>query len=325
MIRVVSSILILTTTAITSLSASSLVDEYRLYGEKVVLNKLEKQLQSKEYWKSYFQDKNIEYGYSYKNRDFLVCSKNDKTISLVKSDKSGMDISGSLSVITGEKGGDKQVEGDLKTPIGTYNLIEKKEQVDKFYGPLAFVTSYPNLYDRLKGKTGSGIWIHGMPIDNEKREEFTKGCIALDNKSLLELSNSINYKNTILLISENMVEKTNQEEMAIIMSNVYSWRAAWKDSNVDKYLNFYDNTFKRFDGRGIEQFSKMKRRIFKRGGRKTIIFSNFEIVLYPNVKNERVFKVTFDEDYRSKYTNFKGKKELYVKLVNNSMKILAEK
>jgi murein L,D-transpeptidase YafK len=319
--KVIKSLLIFSTI----MQADVLVDEYRLYGQKAVIKKLEEKLQSKEYWNNYFKDKKIEYGYSHKNRDFLVCSKNDKTISLVKSDNSIVDINGSLSVITGEKSGDKQVEGDLKTPIGTYNLIEKKEQVDKFYGPLAFVTSYPNLYDRLKGKTGSGIWIHGMPIDNEKREEFTKGCIALDNRNLLELSNSMNYQNTILLISENSIDKTTPEEMAIVMSNIYSWREAWKNSKVDKYLSFYDTTFKRFDGRGIEQFSKMKRRIFQRGGQKTIIFNNFEIILYPNEKNERIFKVTFDEDYRSKYTNFKGKKELYVKLVDDKMKILAEK
>jgi murein L,D-transpeptidase YafK len=319
--KVIKSLLIFSTI----MQADVLVDEYRLYGQKAVIKKLEEKLQSKEYWNNYFKDKKIEYGYSHKNRDFLVCSKNDKTISLVKSDNSIVDINGSLSVITGEKSGDKQVEGDLKTPIGTYNLIEKKEQVDKFYGPLAFVTSYPNLYDRLKGKTGSGIWIHGMPIDNEKREEFTKGCIALDNRNLLELSNSMNYQNTILLISENSIDKTTPEEMAIVMSNIYSWREAWKNSKVDKYLSFYDTTFKRFDGRGIEQFSKMKRRIFQRGGQKTIIFNNFEIILYPNEKNERIFKVTFDEDYRSKYTNFKGTKELYVKLVDDKMKILAEK
>jgi murein L,D-transpeptidase YafK len=271
--KVIKSLLIFSTI----MQADVLVDEYRLYGQKAVIKKLEEKLQSKEYWNNYFKDKKIEYGYSHKNRDFLVCSKNDKTISLVKSDNSIVDINGSLSVITGEKSGDKQVEGDLKTPIGTYNLIEKKEQVDKFYGPLAFVTSYPNLYDRLKGKTGSGIWIHGMPIDNEKREEFTKGCIALDNRNLLELSNSMNYQNTILLISENSIDKTTPEEMAIVMSNIYSWREAWKNSKVDKYLSFYDTTFKRFDGRGIEQFSKMKRRIFKRGGQKTIIFNNFTI------------------------------------------------
>jgi murein L,D-transpeptidase YafK len=238
--KVIKSLLIFSTI----MQADVLVDEYRLYGQKAVIKKLEEKLQSKEYWNNYFKDKKIEYGYSHKNRDFLVCSKNDKTISLVKSDNSIVDINGSLSVITGEKSGDKQVEGDLKTPIGTYNLIEKKEQVDKFYGPLAFVTSYPNLYDRLKGKTGSGIWIHGMPIDNEKREEFTKGCIALDNRNLLELSNSMNYQNTILLISENSIDKTTPEEMAIVMSNIYSWREAWKNSKVVKYNCLLTTSFK---------------------------------------------------------------------------------
>jgi murein L,D-transpeptidase YafK len=319
--KIIKSFLIFTTIA----NANILVDEYIKNGPQAVIKQIEKQIQSKEYWKNHLKDKKIEYGYSYKNRDYLVCDKSAKTMSLVKNDSTTVDVNGLLPIITGQKDGDKQIEGDLKTPIGTYDLLRKKLDVDKFYGPLAFVTSYPNMYDRLKGKTGYGIWIHGMPIDNEKREEFTQGCIALDNKNLLELANSISHENTLLLISENKLQKTSNEEIAIIMADLYKWREAWKNSDITRYLSFYDNEFIRFDDKKIDEFKRMKTRIFKRGGQKQIIFKNFEIILYPTANNQRVFKVTFDEDYKSKHTTFKGKKELYVKIENEQIKILAEK
>ncbi len=49
--------------------------------------------------------------------------------------------------------GDKKTEGDLRTPIGVYDLVKKISNVDEFYGPLAFVISYPNIYDRYKENT----------------------------------------------------------------------------------------------------------------------------------------------------------------------------
>ena len=36
-------------------------------------------------------------------------------------------------------------------------------------GQLAFVLSYPNTYDKVQGKNGHGIWIHGSPLDGRQR------------------------------------------------------------------------------------------------------------------------------------------------------------
>ena len=69
-----------------------------------------------------------------------------------------------IPAFTGKYDGDKVSAGDRRTPIGIYNLTQKLSTVDPFYGPMAFVTSYPNLYDRIRGKSGDGIWIHGLPL-----------------------------------------------------------------------------------------------------------------------------------------------------------------
>ncbi len=76
----------------------------------------------------------------------------------------------------------------MKTPVGFYELGRKFNPGDPYYGPFAFATTYPNLLDKVQGKTGGGIWIHGYPLDGSRLDEFkTRGCIALFNNNLEKL------------------------------------------------------------------------------------------------------------------------------------------
>ena len=65
---------------------------------------------------------------------------------------------------------------------------------------MAFVTSYPNSYDKYRGKNGYGIWIHGLPTEQE-REEFTTGCIAIKNSNIESLEENIDIDKTIYIIN----------------------------------------------------------------------------------------------------------------------------
>ena len=89
--------------------------------------------------------------------------------------------------IHGRVEGDKQKEGDLKTPEGVYFITRKITQKLDFmeYGPHAFNLNYPNPADRLRRKTGSGIWLHskGQPIHGIT----TRGCLAIDQYEISEL------------------------------------------------------------------------------------------------------------------------------------------
>ncbi|MCQ2444921.1 MAG: L,D-transpeptidase family protein [Mailhella sp.] len=82
--------------------------------------------------------------------------------------------------IHGRVEGDKQKQGDLKTPEGVYFVTRKVAGPLDFmeYGPHAFALDYPNPVDRLRGKTGGGIWLHskGRPI----KGITTRGCLAVE-------------------------------------------------------------------------------------------------------------------------------------------------
>lgn len=302
---------------------ADLVDVYRSQGLDAVKLQLEKEMASKVYWEKYLSDKNVDYGYYESKKFVILAEKEAKEIALYQVDKNNLNLVLRDSVIVGEKNGDKQIEGDLKTPTGAYDLTEKLTKLDSFYGPLALVTSYPNTFDRTLNKKGYGIWIHGMPTDQD-REEFTKGCIALDNPKLKELDKNIEYNKSILLISDENIKKASKDDISLILASIFKWRDAWKKSDIDEYLKFYSKSFKRHDGMSIKEFKQYKKRIFSKNEEKRIKFSNINIAPYPNSLNKQMYKVMMDEDYKTKFYTFVGKKELYIELKNNKIEILAE-
>ncbi len=90
--------------------------------------------------------------------------------------------------------GQKQREGDYRTPEGRYRLTRRNAQSDFF---LAVQVSYPEPADialaRRNGwAPGGAIMVHGLPnVLKYSRERYlsndwTDGCIALSNEDMLD-------------------------------------------------------------------------------------------------------------------------------------------
>jgi murein L,D-transpeptidase YafK len=299
------------------------VNIYRFQGINEVEKEIEKSLTDINYWREYLVGKNIDYGYYEYKKYVLVAQKEQLEMSLFERVGNDYKLVVRNNVIVGENRGDKFLEGDKKTPEGAYELTEKKTQLDQFYGPFALVTTYPNVFDQSLDKNGSGIWIHGMPF-NGGRENFTRGCIALDNNELENLERSLDITKTILLTSNNEFKKATKEDIAQILAMIFKWRDTWKYSNIDDYLSFYSTEFKKADKSDFAQFSEFKRRVFAKDEKKIINFTNIDISPYPNSLNKTMYKVLMDEEYLSPTVKFYGKKELFLEIVNNQVKILSE-
>ncbi len=86
--------------------------------------------------------------------------------------------------------GAKRVEGDGKTPEGTY-YIDRHNPNSKFHKSLGI--SYPNEKDvkraRALGKSAGGdIFIHGQPNTYAvTADDWTWGCIAVENHEMDEI------------------------------------------------------------------------------------------------------------------------------------------
>lgn len=91
--------------------------------------------------------------------------------------------------------GDKQQEGDQKTPEGFYMLDARNPDSDYF---LSIHISYPNARDRAEANRlgvdpGGQIMIHGQPNSPTfsaayyAREDWTNGCIAVSNSDMIDI------------------------------------------------------------------------------------------------------------------------------------------
>ncbi|EDO6750903.1 murein L,D-transpeptidase, partial [Campylobacter coli] len=288
---------------------------------------IEKELTNKDFWLDEIGDRNISLGYYNDDVAIVLTNKTDKILRVYSySDGKIKQDFEQKAIITGLMG-DKQVEGDLKTPVGFYELGRKFNPGDPYYGPFAFATTYPNLLDKVQGKTGGGIWIHGYPLDGTRLDEFkTRGCIALFNENLEEFAKVVQDKKVFAMTEEKEKVRAKKEDIAALLADLFAWKLAWTDSDINTYLNFYDEKqFKRFDKMKFEQFASMKKSIFSRKEDKKIKFSDINISPYPNVENETMYRISFYEDYYTKNYQFKGDKILYVKIDSKGkMKILAE-
>lgn len=307
------------------LADDSLLEIYQKEGISAVENIFDTQLASKTYWSKKLQDVDTRFGYFEGINYILACNKDNASLKLYTKDtNNSFALNQDFSAFVGKQTGDKQKEGDLKTPIGVYRLIKKLDNVDSFYGPLAFVTSYPNTFDKIQGKNGSGIWVHGLPY-NQERDDFTKGCIAINNSNLEQLEEQIKWTEALVYIDNSTYREVQKDELITLLSQLYIWKKAWKENNLDTYLSFYDQSFQRTDGLTIEQFKQYKERVFLKDEKKQIIFSKINVLPYPMAHKKNVYLISFNETYRSRSYQFDGEKELYVQLENDKLAILAEK
>ncbi|MIX84965.1 hypothetical protein CQW11_09300, partial [Campylobacter coli] len=272
---------------ISALGASDLVKIYLNQGLDAVGVAIEKELTNKDFWLDEIGDRNISLGYYDDDVAIVLTNKTDKILRVYSySDGKIKQDFEQKAIITGLMG-DKQVEGDLKTPVGFYELGRKFNPGDPYYGPFAFATTYPNLLDKVQGKTGGGIWIHGYPLDGTRLDEFkTRGCIALFNENLEEFAKVVQDKKVFAMTEEKEKVRAKKEDIAALLADLFAWKLAWTDSDINTYLNFYDEKqFKRFDKMKFEQFASMKKSIFSRKEDKKIKFSDINISPYPNVEN----------------------------------------
>jgi murein L,D-transpeptidase YafK len=160
---------------------------------------------------------------------------------------------------------------------------------------------------------------------HQERDDYTKGCIAINNSNIEDIKEKIDFAKTIVYINQEHYPSLNQKDFPKILANLFQWRAAWKYSDVDTYLNFYSTSFRRHDGMNIKDYKIYKRRVFAKNETKEITFSNINIIPYPKKDKEGLFLISFHEEYKSASYQFSGEKELYIQLLDTNMTILAEK
>ncbi|MBC7992170.1 MAG: L,D-transpeptidase [Rhizobacter sp.] len=152
-------------------------------------------------------------------------------------------------VSLGKLGMDKKEQGDQRTPLGVYFVTSRLggAQLKDFYGPGALELNYPNEYDRRRGKTGSGIWLHGVPPQNFARTpQSTDGCVVLANEDISHLLRDVSPRRTPVVIATRIdwvAPGQLDKERGMARALVEQWRQARSGGDVTKLLGFYSPQF----------------------------------------------------------------------------------
>jgi L,D-transpeptidase catalytic domain len=160
----------------------------------------------------------------------------------------GLKRVGHYYVSIGKRGAEKSVEGDQRTPLGVYFIADRLDPnaLEDRFGAAALPLNYPNAHDKASGRTGGGIWLHGVPSNTYARPPLdTDGCVVLTNPDLIALANLLPRRDTPVIISRNLnwvrpAASTQRDPRdAAFLDVVKGWQAARLQQNNAALTGFY--------------------------------------------------------------------------------------
>ena len=153
-------------------------------------------------------------------------------------------------VSQGKLGVNKSREGDMRTPIGVYYIVGRLPgiKLPDMYGKGALPLDYPNDWDKVNGRGGSGIWVHGTPPETFSRPPLsTDGCVVVSNDDLFTLTRTVEIGKTPILIGD-QVEFVSKDVMArdlkLASSLVEGWRRDVENRDEASLRARYSKRFK---------------------------------------------------------------------------------
>lgn len=165
----------------------------------------------------------------------------------------------------GKYGIHKLREGDQKTPIGVYYITSRLPgpRLPDFYGSGALTINYPNEWDRVNGRGGSGIWLHGTASDIFSRPPLASdGCVVLANPDLSKLYGAVDVGKTPVIISETVEfisPQAWQAERDTAQGMLESWRRDIESSDTARLMSHYSARFRADSGEDLQSwFGKQK-------------------------------------------------------------------
>jgi len=231
-------------------------------------------------------------------------------------------------VSQGKLGVDKFKEGDQKTPLGVYYITGRlsRERLPDFYGAGALPISYPNEWDKLHGRSGSGIWLHGTPSDSYSRPPLASdGCVVLTNPDLYKLSTSVEVGKTPVVISDQVQfvtrDKWEAERLAAARL-VEGWRASLESLDANRLKENYSTRFKTERGENVDAWLSKQKQWMNGIRNLSIHLRDVSFFLYPGQDNLLVS--TFTQEATIGKSRHSVRKRQYWAKEGAQWKIVAE-
>ncbi len=214
----------------------------------------------------------------------------------------------SFRIAIGKEEGDKQKAGDNRTPEGIYFAKQiLRHGLPAKYGPFAIPIDFPNPLDRFLGKTGYGIWLHGVEQDTRiDAAKITEGCVAFYNADIEALTQWLQPQQSVIVIARDAKEVNRPQDISQVRKLTLGWIDAWAKRDLDRYISFYTDDFKHLN-KSLKSFQAYKRRVFSSYKEMTVKMSQMRVFTH-----DRYAVVIMNQDFNgdNRYKTF-GRKLLY--------------
>lgn len=242
---------------------------------------------------------------SERNKHAIAVDASRSRLYLFENTGSGVKLVADYYISVGKLGVEKTLEGDQRTPLGVYYItgsLNPTTLVD-FYGVGALPINYPNPLDLKRGKTGSGIWLHGTPSEQFSRApKASDGCVVLANPDLNHILTSVRARTTPVVITDrlNWVSKASLDaDKASFNSTLMAWRQAKVQADATKMMAFYTSDFSNY-GKNLTQWASIIATELKNLKGRDIALTNINMMRWSDQNDTMI--VTFDEIIVGKQT-----------------------
>ncbi len=187
-----------------------------------------------------------------------------------------------FKIATGKVEGDKERQGDNKTPEGIYftlGTIPSKQLAPEKYGPLAIPLNFPNPMDQASGKTGYGIWLHGVGGRRIEDARVTEGCVAFQNNEITTLTQWLQPHHGIVVIARDSSEVNKTTDVEDVLKVSHGWLDAWARRDVSRYISFYSDDFNN-NGKGKSAYETYKKSVFGSYKQMTVKMTNIRVITH---------------------------------------------
>ncbi|MCY7319926.1 MAG: L,D-transpeptidase family protein [Ramlibacter sp.] len=235
---------------------------------------------------------------SRRNKHAIAIDASRARLYLFENTPGGLKLLGDYYISVGKSGIEKSTEGDLRTPLGIYYVtgnLDPKSLRD-FYGAGALPINYPNPYDLRRGKTGSGIWLHGTPPAQFSRApKATDGCVVLANPDLQRIISTVEIRTTPVVIAQSLswvAPASVQPDSRRFADTLQAWRGAKVSGDMTRLLSFYTPDFSSI-GKTLPEWTPVLRAEMDKAKGRDIELRELAYLRW--IDNSDTMVVTFDE------------------------------
>ncbi len=235
---------------------------------------------------------------SQKSKHAIAVDASRSRLYLFQNSTNGLNLVADYYISVGKAGTAKTVEGDQRTPLGVYYITSNLDpkSLKDFYGSGALPISYPNILDTRRGKTGSGIWLHGTPPTQFSRSpQATDGCVVLANPDLQRIVRTVEVKTTPVIIATQLnwvMPQSTRAESKPFEDALHGWRNAKTAGNLQQVLTYYTSDFSS-NGKSLTQWTPTLKSELNQTQGRTIQLKDLSYLRWTDATDTMV--VTFGE------------------------------